>query len=68
MPPPSSGSKVNKATNYQKQAASLLGLLFNPEDASDVFLRNVRLSLVTTQKTIHFMITNMRTSNLAKTG
>jgi hypothetical protein len=35
MSPPSSGSKVNQTTNGQNQAASLLGLLFNPEDSSD---------------------------------
>jgi hypothetical protein len=50
------------------QAASLLDLLFNPEDVSDMFLRNVRLSHITTQKTVRLIVTTVRTSNSAKTG
>jgi hypothetical protein len=38
------GLKVSEKKNSMKQAASkaaLLGLLLNPEDGSDMFLRNV---------------------------
>jgi hypothetical protein len=43
----------------------LLGLIFDPEDGDDMFLRNVRLTPnntgVTTQETVHFIVTAVRT-------
>jgi hypothetical protein len=38
------GQRVSKLSMLPTSAGSLLALLFNPEDAGDMFLRNVPLS------------------------
>jgi hypothetical protein len=44
-------------------AGFLLGLLCDPEEGSDMFLRKVELGGVTTQKTILFTVSVVRTPN-----